>query len=155
MQSIKVGGLLSIERLDRRQCALELEFGALEIDDLSGLERSSASASFVGLLVVEVFVAEVLTQGQTPLLEQAEWFACSGSRLQCGVLDSLMGCSAEVQRAAASSDRRYPALGYDMCLIDLSAHGPTFAGSIFDSRDSFVDERICQNSRDVNHGYRR
>ena len=45
--------------------------------------------------------------------------ACSSSGR--GVLDSLMGCSAEVERAAASSDRWYPALGYDIRLIDLSA----------------------------------
>src|SRR5215470_15704145 len=73
MQSIKVGSLLSIERLHWWQCALELEFGALELDDFSGLKRSTTTASFVGLLVIEVLVAEVLTQSQTPLLEQAEW----------------------------------------------------------------------------------
>jgi hypothetical protein len=116
----------------------------LEFDYFSGLKRSDVALALlvellVVKLVVEVFVAEVLTQGQTPYVGARRMVARKHLAPQCEALDSLMGCLAEVQRAAAGSDRRYPALGYDIRLIDLSAHSPTCAGRIFDSRDSFVD----------------
>jgi hypothetical protein len=57
-----------VQRLDRGQYAFSLKLGALEFDDLGGFAVFAATAFLAEMLVTEVFVAEVFTQGRLLLL---------------------------------------------------------------------------------------